>query len=441
MSAAPSLREATRTWAYVGVNSFGGPAGQIAVMHRVVVDERRWVDEKRYLHALNFCMVLPGPEALQLAVYLGWVLNGVGGGLLAGLLFVLPGLFVMAVLAAVYSAFGDVTWISALLFGIQAAVVAVVVQALVRVGRRALRTPLLIGLAVTAFVALALFDVPFPFVVVAALLIGWLVGRRSPDALRVTVDADDEVDHVPVEAARAARRAGVAAFVLWLLPLVLLVLALGTDNLLSQQAWLFSKTAVLSFGGAYAALSYISQQAVSTYGWIESSDMVAGLGLAETTPGPLVLVMTFVGFVGAYNGADELGLPALVAGLLGFAIAAWATFLPSFGFVLVGAPSVEGLRHDRRVAGALAAVTAAVVGVIGDLAVWFALSVWFGAVPERSWGPFTVSVPEPGSLDGWALALTALSLVLVFGARLSLLRVLAVASLAGLALSLVGLHP
>lgn len=441
MSVAPSLREATRTWAYVGINSFGGPAGQIAVMHRVVVEERRWADEKRYLHALNFCMLLPGPEALQLAIYLGWLLNGLLGGVVAGILFVLPGLVVMAVLSAVYTVYGEVTWIEGLLFGIQAAVVAIVVQAVVRVGRRALRTPLLVGLAVAALLALALADVPFPAVVIAALAVGWVVGRRRPDALQVRIALDEDVDQVSRHSARTARLAGLAAFALWLVPLALLVVALGRENVLSQQAWLFSTTAVLSFGGAYAALSYVSQQAVGVYGWIAPRDMVVGLGLAETTPGPLVLVMTFVGFVGAYNAADELGVPGLVAGLLGFVVAAWATFLPSFGFVLVGAPSIEKLRHNRRVAGALAAVTAAVVGVIVDLALWFALSILFGTVDDRSWGPFTVAVPDVSSLDGWALLLVALSLVLVFGLRWSLVRVLVSASGVGLVLAVLGLHP
>ena len=437
----PSHRDAVRTWGYVGVNSFGGPAGQIAVMHRVVVDERRWIDEKRFLHALNFCMVLPGPEALQLAVYLGWVLNGVIGGVAAGVLFVLPGLALMAVLAGVYSSFGDVSWIAALLFGIQTAVIAIVVQAVVRVGSRALRTPLLITLAVAAFVALSLFDVPFPYVVVAALIIGWGVGRQSPDALRVRVDADADVDHVPAAKARSARRAGYAAFGLWAVPLLAVMVVLGMESIFSQQAWLFAKAAVLSFGGAYAALSYVSQQATSGSDWIEARDMVAGLGLAETTPGPLVLVMTFVGYVGAYRASDELGIPGVVAGLLGFAIAAWATFLPSFGFVFIGAPSVERLRHNPRVAGALAAVTAAVVGVIADLALWFSLEVLFDDVTQVTWGPINVDIPAAGTLDGWAALLTVLSLVLVLRLKWGLLRVLALAAAGGLALSLAGLHP
>ena len=439
-SSAPSLRDAARTWAYVGLNSFGGPAGQIAVMHRVVVDERRWIDERRYLHALNFCMVLPGPEALQLAVYLGWVLNGTAGALVSGVLFVLPGLVVMARLATVYAVFGDVGWVSAMLFGVQAAVIAIVVQALVRISRRSLHGPLMVGLAVAAFVALFFFGVRFPFVVIAALLLGWVIGLRSPAALGVVVAPDDAIDDVPAARARAARRAGVAALVLWAVPLAAIVVALGMDNLLSQEAWLFAKTAVLSFGGAYAALTYVSQQAVGHYGWIEPRDMVAGLGLAETTPGPLVLVMTFVGYLAAYRAADELGMPALVAGFVGFTIAAWATFVPSVGFVLLGAPSVERLRHDRRVAGALAAVTAAVVGVIANLALWFGLSVIFGELQFVTWGPLRVEMPSWGGVDWWALALTVASGVLLLRLRVGLLRVIALAAVAGLLLWALGLH-
>jgi chromate transporter len=327
-----------------------------------------------------------------------------------------------------------------MLFGIQTAVIAIVIQAVVRVGSRSLRTPVLASLAVLAFLALALFEIPFPFVVIVALVIGWVVGRRSPRALRISETPDADVDHEAPERVRAARRAGILAFVIWAVPLALLVITLGADNILSQQAWLFAKTALISFGGAYAALSYVSQQAVAA-GWVEPRDMVAGLGLAETTPGPLVLVMTFVGYVASYRAADELGVPGVVAGLLGLSVAAWATFVPSFGFVLIGAPSVERLRHNQRVAGALAAVTAAVVGVIADLAIWFSLSVLFGEVPTRDWGPVSVNVPVWSQLDGWALALTVLSLVLVFGVRWGLLRTLSVAAAAGLVLWAVGLHP
>lgn len=410
-------------------------------MHRVLVDERKWIDDKRFLHALNFCMVLPGPEAMQLAVYVGWLLNGVSGGVIAGALFVIPGLLVMAVLAGVYAAFGDVSWVAALLFGIQAAVIAIVVQALVRLARRSLRTRFLLVISVLAFVAVAIFDVAFPFVVIAALIVGWLLGRRSPDLLAVTEPDDQESDHVSAGQRRSARRAGVVALALWVFPLVLLVLTLGTSNLLSQEAWLFSKTAVVSFGGAYAALAYVAQQAVQQYGWITPQDMVAGLGLAETTPGPLVLVMVFVGYLAAYRGAAELGLNPVLAGLLGLLITAWATFLPSFAFVFLGAPSVERLRHNRAIASALAAVTACVVGVIADLGLWFAINVLFDATQDVSAGPIDLLRPVWGSLNGWALALTLVSALMVFRLRWRVLQVLAFAAAAGLTLSVAGLNP
>ncbi len=435
-----TLVNASRTWAYVGVNSFGGPAGQIAVMHRVIVDERKWIDEKRFLHALNFCMVLPGPEAMQLAVYIGWLVNGVAGGLIAGGLFVLPGLAVMAVLAGVYASFGDISWIAGLLFGIQAAVIAIVLQAVVRVAGRSLRTPLLVALALLAFLAVFLFDVAFPIVVIVALVVGWFASRLAPGSFAVTDVRDADLDTITPNQRTSARRAGLVALVLWVLPLVVLGVVLGTSHLFSQEAWLFSKTSVISFGGAYAALAYVAQQVVQQYGWLQPRDMVAGLGLAETTPGPLVLVMPFVGYVAAYRGADELGVPLVAAGCVGFLIAAWATFLPSFGFVFLGAPSVERLRHNQRVAGALAAVTACVVGVIADLGIWFAINVLFGSVDEVSAGPFHLLRPDWASIDGWAVVLALASGFLIFRTKLGLLKVLGLAAVAGLLLELVGLH-
>ena len=439
-TASITLVDATRTWAYVGVNSFGGPAGQIAVMHRVIVDERKWIDEKRFLHALNFCMVLPGPEAMQLAVYIGWLVNGVAGGVIAGGLFVLPGLAVMAVLAGVYASFGDINWVAGLLFGIQAAVIAIVIQAVVRVARRSLHTGLLVLLAVLAFLAVFLFNVAFPVVVIGALVVGWFASRLAPRSFAVADVRDADVDIITPKQRTSARRAGMVALVLWVLPLVALAAALGMSHLFSQEAWLFSKTSVVSFGGAYAALAYVAQQAVQQYGWLEPRDMVAVLGLAETTPGPLVLVMPFVGYVAAYRGADELGIPLVLAGAIGFLIAAWATFLPSFGFVFLGAPSIEKLRHNRRVAGALAAVTACVVGVIADLGLWFATNVLFGSVDEISAGPFHLLRPDWATIDGWAVALAAASAFLIFRTKLGMLRVLALAALAGLLLELLGLH-
>jgi chromate transporter len=440
------LREAAKVWAYVGVNSFGGPAGQIAVMHREVVDDRRWIGERRFLHALNYCMVLPGPEAQQLATYTGWLLNGVRGGVIAGSLFVLPGFVVMMLLSAAYALFGGVTWVSGLFFGVQAAVVAIVVQAMIRLGSRTLRSRFLGLVAVAAFVALFLFAVPFPLVIVVAGVVGWAAGRWADRWLpsgqeqegaapsTATLLGDDE--RVPAAAARRALHAAAVCAVLWLVPVLLLVLTLGSENVFAQQAVLFSKAAVVTFGGAYAVLAYISQQAVQTYGWITADDMTTGLGLAETTPGPLIMVVQFVGFLAAYNNPGSL--PPLVAGVLGAVVTVWVTFVPCFMFIFAGAPYVDRLRHNRGLHDALSGIGAAVVGVIGNLALWFALSTFF-TVSTRDFGPVTVTVPDVGSLDLAALLVAVVAVVLVFRLRWSTLRVLAVCAGLGVTAAVLGL--
>ncbi len=425
-----SLKEATKVWAYVGVNSFGGPAGQIAVMHREIVDEREWIDERRFLHALNYCMVLPGPEAQQLATYVGWLLNGVRGGVIAGTLFILPGAVVMLALSVLYAVYGDVGWVSGLLFGLQAAVVAIVVQALIRVARRTLRSRALRLIAVAAFVALFFFAVPFPLVILAAGLIGWWVGRRDHTPIE-----DGEADPpTPPGRRRWALIAAVASLALWLVPVALLVMVLGTEHILTQEALLFSKTAVVSFGGAYAVLAYISQQAVQYYNWITTEDMTTGLGLAETTPGPLILVVQFVGFLAAYNNPGTL--PPLLAGLLGALVTLWVTFLPCFMFIFAGAPYVDALRRSRGLHHALNGVGAAVVGVIANLALWFALHTFF-ETQTRSFGPMTVTVPQWATLDLIAVLLAGLAVVLVFVLKWPTLRVLGVVAGLGALVSLV----
>lgn len=425
-----SLREATKVWAYVGVNSFGGPAGQIAVMHREVVDERGWISERRFLHALNYCMVLPGPEAQQLATYIGWLLNGVRGGLVAGLLFIIPGAIVMLGLSVVYAVFGDVGWVAGLLFGLQAAVVAIVVQALIRVAGRTLKTRLLRMVAAVAFAALFLFAVPFPIVIVVAGVAGWWFGRHD----QTPYGDDEDEPALPPSGRRRATMAAVICLVLWLVPVFALTAILGGDHVLAQEAALFSKMAVVTFGGAYAALTYVAQQAVQTYGWISSADMTTGLGLAETTPGPLILVVQFVGFLAAFNNPGSL--PPLLAGVLGSAVALWATFMPCFMFIFAGAPYVDALRRSRSLHHALNGVGAAVVGVIANLALWFALHTFF-QTQTRTWGPLTVSVPQVSTLDFAAVALAVAAGLLVFWRGWPTLRVLAVVALAGAVLSAV----
>jgi chromate transporter len=443
-----SLATALRVWAYVGVNSFGGPAGQIALMHREIVDRRRWISERRFLNALNYCMVLPGPEAQQLATYVGWLMHGRRGGLIAGTLFILPGFLVMLALSVMYALFGRVTWVAGLLFGLQAAVVVLVAEAFVRISRRTLRSRTLVVIAALSFLAITFAQVPFPVILVASALYGWLAGRRTPDSFPQGGDHGGEgvdvpavllPDDVPVSAPaqRKALRAAAIAFVLWLAPGAALLLALGAASVFSQQAVLFSQSAVVTFGGAYAVLAFIAQQAVFRYEWITSQDMVTGLGLAETTPGPLILVVQFVGFLAAFNNPGDL--PPLVAGLIGAIIAIWFTFVPCFMFIFLGAPYVERLRENLALRHALTAVGAAVAGVVLSLAVWFALNTAFTTVTTERVGPLAIPVPDVGSIVWASLAISALAAVLVVRLRLGTLRVLGICSAAGVVASLFGL--
>jgi len=414
---APAFSEAVAVFARVGLLSFGGPAGQIALMHRVFVEERKWLDEPRFLHALNYCMLLPGPEAMQLATYVGWLLHGVRGGLAAGLLFLLPGAAVITVLSAIYLTLGNVPLVAGLLFGIKAAVLAIVLDALIRVSRRALKDGFMVAIAVVAFIALAAFKLPFPIVIVAAGLAGALAhlagadGRVSASAGEASIDTADMPEWTRPTAGRLAT-ATLTWLAVWLMPLGALYAALGAPNVFTVQASFFSVMAMVTFGGAYAVLAYVAQQAVEVYGWLRPDEMLTGLGLAETTPGPLILVLAFVGFLG---GARLSGLEPLAGGLAGALVALWFTFAPCFLWIFAGAPYVETMRNVRWLAAALAAVTAAVVGVIANLTLWFSLHVLFREVGEATIGPLTAPVPVPGSFD---LAAAAIAV----GAGLALLR-------------------
>lgn len=427
------LGEALKVWLQIGLLSFGGPAGQIALMHRVVVDERKWIDEPRYLHALNFCMLLPGPEAQQLATYVGWVMHRTLGGLAAGLLFILPGALVMLGLTLVYVLARGVPLVEGALFGIKAAVLVIVVEALIRIGRRALKSPLLVAVAAAAFVGIFLFALPFPAIVVGAGLVGYLVARRAPYRLGLA----------GYDGAAAAARPGrwrevglaiALGLACWWGPVVAAGLWLGFDHVLVAIGLFFSKLAVVSFGGAYALMAYMAQQAVEAQGWLAAGEMVDGLGLAETTPGPLILVSQFVGFLAAYRAPAPFD--PVTAAVLGAAMTTWTIFAPSFLWILAGAPFVEDLRGNRRVAGALAAITGAVVGVILNLAVWFALHVLFRRVAELELGVLRWFAPELASLDAAAAALALLAAALVFLARLGLIRTIAVMAALGIAAKL-----
>ncbi len=434
-------------WGYIGLNSFGGPAGQIAVMHREVVERRNWVSERRFLHALNYCMVLPGPEAQQLATYIGWLMHGVRGGVFAGSLFVIPGFIAMLALSVMYAVFGQVTWVSGLLFGIQAAVVAIVIEAVIRIGRRTLRSTALRVTAGLSFLAIFLFNTPFPLIILLAGVFGWLAGKRRPqwfplgshgrereDPEPPALLPDDE--HITRSASRSALRAAAIAFVLWMIPVIGLVVLLGTSNIFTQEALLFSKAAVVTFGGAYAVLGYVAQQAVDRYGWITPNDMITGLGLAETTPGPLIMVVQFVGFLAAYNNPGSL--PPLVAGFLGSVITVWVTFVPCFLFIFLGAPFVERLRDNHALSHALTAVGAAVAGVVLNLAVWFALHTMFATVNDETVGPLHLSVPEWSSIQYASIAISLVAALLVFRFKLGTLKVLAVSAILGTSVALLG---
>jgi chromate transporter len=442
----PSLREATRTWVRVALLSFGGPAGQIAVMHRIIVEEKRWVSEERFLHALNYCMLLPGPEAQQLATYIGWLMHRTLGGLVAGGLFILPGVICIMVLSYVYALWGRVPVVTALFFGLKAAVLAIVVEAVIRIGRCALKSRSLVLLAAAAFVGIFFFAVQFPVIILAAALLGFAgVIRTIPLAHRSAESASGNPQYTLLgetapERAKATigRTARVAAcwLALWLTPVIGLLIMFGAQNVFSQIAVFFSKMAMVTFGGAYAVLAYVAQQAVQHYGWLTPTEMLDGLGMAETTPGPLIMVLQFVGFMAAFRNPGTLS--PLLAGTLGGLLATWVTFTPCFLWIFVGAPFIERLRNVTGLNAALSAVTAAVVGVILNLAIWFAIHTIFGAtVQVRTW-PLAFDAPVLSSLNPWALGLTLAAAVAIFRLKWGMIPTLASSCGAGVALHLLG---
>ena len=443
------LRQAVPVWARIALQSFGGPAGQIAVMHRVLVEEERWISERRFLHALRFCTLLPGPEAQQLATYVGWLMHGTAGALLAGLLFVLPGFLAILGLSILYVTAGHLAPVTGLLFGLKAAILAIVVDAVLRIGRRALRHPALVGIAAAAFAAIFALHVPFPWIVLGAAALGALGYRLRPEAFAPAAVAGGEADpggpppllpdgDTPPARPPLAGIARVAArwLAIWLLPLGALALALGRGNILVRLGIFFSETAVVTFGGAYAVLAYVAQRAAGDFGWLSPREMVDGLALAESTPGPLIMVLQFVGFLAAARNLPGTG--AVAAGLLGSVVTVWVTFAPCFLFVLAGAPLVEWLRGQRALEGALTGITAAVVGVILNLAVWFSLHVLFQEVSRRQIGPLHLELPRLASLDPAALVLALAAGVATFRFRLGMLWVMGGAGVLGLMWRMLG---
>lgn len=446
-----TLGQAFWVWLRVAMLSFGGPAGQIAVMHRILVEEKRWIGEQRFLHALNYCMLLPGPEAQQLATYIGWLMHRTKGGIVAGVLFVIPGAVAIMAVSWVYVLYGRVGVVSALFFGLKCAVLAVVLQAVVRIGGRALKSTPARALAALAFVLIFFVGAPFPLIVLGAGLIGWWSARQGSTAFRggghgaskgtVVADADTLLgEDLPAHARPTwgeTIRTALVWLALWLVPVAALLIALGPDEVFSRIATFFSTMAMVTFGGAYAVLAYVAQQAVENYGWLGPKEMLDGLGMAETTPGPLIMVLQFVGFLGAYR--DPGGLSPLVAGTLGGLLATWVTFVPCFLWIFLGAPFIERLRGNAAVAGALSAITAAVVGVVLNLAVWFALHTLFRETAAVAFGPIHFDAPVLASLDPWAMALAGAAVAAVFWLRAGIITTLVASSIAGLALYLLGL--
>jgi chromate transporter len=430
----PDFNELIRVFARIGCLSFGGPAGQVALMHRELVDERKWVDEEQYLHALNFCHLLPGPEAQQLATWIGWKLHGIRGGLAAGLLFVIPGALIILALSILYVYAANLDWFAALFLGIKAAVLAIVTQALIRIGGRALNTSFKKVIAVAAFFALFLFNLPLPLVVLGAGALGIAAASSRPDwlALKAGVEGVSVTTRPWAESIRAV----IVWSIIWAAPLALVFASVGPDHVLWDIGLFFSQLAIVTFGGAYAVLAYMAQEAVQGYGWLSAGEMADGLGLAETTPGPLIMVTQFVGYIAAFR-APEPFTP-LVAGIIGAGLTTWVTFAPCFLWIFAFAPWIERMENAKWLKGGLATLTAAVVGIIANLSVWFALHVLFERVGERQYGLIRLYWIDPASFSWQAALLTLLSAVLIFRFNWNVIKTLAAAGAGGLLLGQIG---
>lgn len=436
--------EALWVWMRVAALSFGGPAGQIAVMHRILVEEKKWIGENRFLHALNYCMLLPGPEAQQLAIYIGWLLHKTKGGLAAGILFVLPGFLSIMALSYIYVLYGNISAVEGLFFGLKAAVLAIVLQAVVRIGSRALKNNVMLGLAAAAFVAIFFLGIPFPLIILSAALIGYFGGRTGMPAFVIDTshgkqgeglsDEDSALGAtIPAHAKPTVSwsiRISLILLILWFGPIVLLIQTVGMENVFSQIAIFFSKMAMATFGGAYAVLAYVSQAAVENFGWLTPEEMLDGLGMAETTPGPLIQVVQFVGFLAAFRDPGTMN-PYTVA-TFAAVLTTWVTFVPCFLWIFLGAPFIETLRGHKALSAALAAITAAVAGVILNLALWFAMHVLFEVREIHAYG-LTVDVPVLNTIDIPSLLMTIAALLAVFYLKIGMIKVLGLSALVGMA--------
>ncbi len=445
MEKIPPFSEAFRLWLKVALYSFGGPAGQIAVMHKLIVEEKKWLGENRFLHALNYCMLLPGPEAQQLVTYIGWLLHKTRGGIVAGALFVLPGFLSILVLSIVYALWKDVAIVQGIFYGIKPAVLAIVIGAVIKIGKKALKNEVMVGMAVLAFIAIFFFKIGFPVIIIAAGLLGFVGGKICEEKFLVIKGHADIKDGeeglidrlIQTTKPSLSRTFKTAAFwlVLWLLPVVVLALTLGMENIFTKQGLFFSKSALVTFGGAYSVLAYISQQAVETYGWLQPGEMLDGLGMAETTPGPLIQVVQFVGFMGAFRNAGSLD--PVLAGVLASVLVTWVTFVPSFLFIFTGAPYIEHLRGNKSLTTALSGITAAVVGVILNLGIWFSLHTLFKKVGELNYGVLHVPLPDWATVDWGAVIITCAALVMYFGIKWDMLKTIGASVALGLVIEAV----
>lgn len=438
-----TFKEAFWIWGKIAIYSFGGPAGQIAVMHRILVEEKRWISENRFLHALNYCMILPGPEAQQLATYIGWILHKTAGGLVAGMLFVLPGFLSILGLSILYGAFQETSFVEALFFGLKASVLAVVLEAVIHIGRRALKNEIMVTLAGLAFVAIFFFNIAFPLIVLSAGFIGYIGGKIWEDKFYVlkenkkdggvghetqAVITDSMAAHTQPSWGRTFRVA-VIWLLIWFAPLAILAITLGRHDVFVREGVFFSKAAVITFGGAYAVLAYIAQEAVNTFGWLNPGEMLDGLGMAETTPGPLIQVVQFVGFMGAYRHPGTLN--PMVAGILGSILTTWVTFAPCFLWIFLGAPYIEHLRGNKSLSSALSGVTAAVVGVVLNLGVWFSIHTLFEQVNETHAFGMRLLIPAWQTIDFVSLSIAGGACIAMFQFKQGMIRTLGVSAVIG----------
>ena len=435
------FKEALKVWVKVAIHSFGGPAGQIAVMHKILVEEKKWISESRFLHALNYCMLLPGPEAQQLATYIGWLLHRSKGGLVAGILFVLPGFISILILSILYAEYRNIGIVEAIFFGIKPAVLAIVIGAVIKIGKRALKNEVMVSMAVFAFIAIFFFQVDFPYIVVAAGLIGFIGGKLWEEKFHVLKEHREKSDEdnafyidsyiQPVKPSLVKTLKTIFLFLsLWALPLILIAMWIGMENIFFSEAIFFSKTAVVTFGGAYSVLAYIAQKAVEDYGWLKSGEMLDGLGMAEATPGPLIQVVQFVGFMGAYRFAGTMD--PLLAGILASLLVTWTTFVPCFLFIFTGAPYIEYLRGNKNLTTALSGITAAVVGVVLNLGVWFTIHTLFGKVNESHSLGIRWLIPEWETINIPSLVIGLIAAFTYFVLKWDMLKTILISVVCGI---------